>query len=162
MNSLLHRESPGSGLLCRAMAKRLILLLAVMFTAQVSFAQNTLRVTIKDEVTKEPVVGASVTIKDALPSATTDSQGTVQLSSIPNGAQTIVIFSPGYESKELELTFPLSTQPQIELFLKVTNEVGEVTITSTRTGRGYGLGNRRSWPTSSAAPTSSGCDRTCG
>jgi iron complex outermembrane receptor protein/outer membrane receptor for ferrienterochelin and colicins len=117
------------------MAKRLILLLTVMLTAQVSFAQNTLRVTVKDETTKEPVVGASVTIKDAPVSATTDSQGTVQLSSIPDGAQTIVVFSPGYETKELELTFPLSTQPQIELFLKVTNEVGEVTITSTRTGR---------------------------
>ena len=57
------------------------------------------------------------------------------MSNIPDGAQTIVIFSPGYETKEVKLTFPLSTQPETLVFIKVTNEVGEVTITSTRTGR---------------------------
>jgi len=83
------------------------LLLAVLLTAHVSFAQNTLRVTVKDETTKEPVVGATVSIKDAPLSATTDSQGAVHLSSISDGPQTIVIFSPGYETKEVKLTFPL-------------------------------------------------------
>jgi outer membrane receptor for ferrienterochelin and colicins len=47
--------------------------------------------------------------------------------------QTIVIFSPGYETKELKLTFP--GQPEAVVFMRVTNEVGEVTVVSTRTGR---------------------------
>ena len=117
------------------MIKKLVLFFALMLTAQVAFAQNVFKVTVKDEVTKEPVAGATVTVKDSPVSATTDSQGTAHLSSIPDGAQTIVIFSPGYETKEVKLTFPLSTQPEIVVFIKVSNEVGEVPITSTRTGR---------------------------
>jgi len=109
--------------------------LAVLFTVQVAFAQTTLKVVVKDEVTKEAVAGANVTIKDTAVSATTDAQGVVQLSGVPDGPQTLVVFSPGYETKELNLTFPLLNQREIVVFMKVTNEVGTVTITSTRTGR---------------------------
>lgn len=108
------------------------LLLTVLFLAQVSFAQTTFKITIKDETTKEPVEGVTITVKDAGISAVTNTEGVAQLSGIPDGAQTIVIFSPGYESKELTLAFPLTTQT---VFIRVTNEVGEVTVVSTRTGR---------------------------
>jgi iron complex outermembrane receptor protein/outer membrane receptor for ferrienterochelin and colicins len=37
--------------------------------------------------------------------------------------------------KELKFTFPLAGQGENLIFIKVTNEVGDVTITSTRTGR---------------------------
>src|SRR5690349_468669 len=114
---------------------KVFLFLVILFTAQVAFAQTTLKVLVKDEATKEVVTGANVTIKDTSISATTDAQGVVQLSGIPDGPQTLVIFSPGYETKELSLTFPLINQRETVVFLKVTNEVGEVTITSTRTGR---------------------------
>ena len=81
------------------------------------------------------IADATVTVKDTPSSATTDAQGVAQLSNIPDGEQTIVIFSPGYETKELKLTFPIMGQPETVVFLKVTNEVGEVTVVSTRTGR---------------------------
>ena len=112
-----------------------ILFFAVLLAAQVSFAQNTLTLAVKDEVTKEAIAGANVTVKDTPISVTTDAQGAAQLTSIPDGVQTIVIFSPGYETRELTLTFPLTSQPETVVFMKVTNEVGEVTILSTRTGR---------------------------
>jgi outer membrane receptor for ferrienterochelin and colicins len=114
-------------------ANKFILVVVVMLTAQVAFAQTPFKVVVKDETTKEPVAGATVTVKDKSISATTDSQGTAQLSNIPDGMQTIVIFSPGYETKELKLSFP--APGDMEVFIKVTNEVGEVTIVSTRTGR---------------------------
>ena len=117
------------------MISKILIFFAVVFTAQVAFAQTTLKVIVKDEVTKEAVAGASVTIKDTPISATTDAQGVVQLSGIPDGLQTLLIFSPGYETKELNLTFPLIKQRETVVFMKVTNEVGQVTITSTRTGR---------------------------
>ncbi len=104
-----------------------------MLTAQVSFSQTTIKVSVKDETTKEPVAGATVSIKDTSISATTDSQGAAQLSSVPDGVHTIAIFSPGYETKELKLTLPSASDT--EVFIRVTNEVGEVTIVSTRTGR---------------------------
>ena len=117
------------------MVSKISIFFAVLFTTQVAFSQTTLKVTVKDEATKEAVAGANVTIKNTPISATTDAQGVVQLSGIPDGAQTLVIFSPGYETKELNLTVPLINQRETVVFLKVTNEVGEVTITSTRTGR---------------------------
>ena len=117
------------------MIKPLILFVTVFLTAQLTLAQSTLKITIKDEGTKEPVAGATVSVKDSGISGTTDAQGGAQLSSIPDGEQTIVIFSPGYETKELKLTFPLTGPPETVVYIKVTNEVGEVTIISTRTGR---------------------------
>ena len=119
----------------RTLKRKILIFFVVPFTVQVAFAQTTFKVTVKDEVTKEAVAGANVTIKDTTISATTDSQGVAELSGIPDGIQTLVIFSPGYEPKELNLTFPLTNQRETVVFMKVTNEVGEVTITSTRTGR---------------------------
>ena len=115
--------------------KHLIVFLAVFLSAQVSLAQSSFKITVKDETTKDPVSGATVTIKDRGVLVTTDAQGVAQLNDIPDGEQTIVIFSPGYETKELKLTFPLTSPTEIVVFLKVSNEVGEVTIISTRTGR---------------------------
>jgi outer membrane receptor for ferrienterochelin and colicins len=106
-----------------------------MLAVQVSLAQSKFRVTVKDESTKDVIAGANVTVKDTALSATTDAQGVAQLSDIPDGVHTIVIFSPGYETKELTLTFPVTTQTDTVVFMNVTNEVGAVTITSTRTGR---------------------------
>lgn len=117
------------------MARQLILFFAILLTAQVSFTQSTFRITIKDDATKEPIAGATVTVKDTAVSATTDAQGVAQLTNIPDGEQTITIFYPGYESKELKFTFPRAVQDETLIFIKVTNEVGEVTVTSTRTGR---------------------------
>lgn len=102
---------------------------------QVSFAQSALKVTVKDEATKEPVAGATVSVKDTEISATSDTQGVAQLTNIPDGEQTIVVFSAGYETQELKLTFPISAQNESLVFLKVTYEAGEVTVVSTRTGR---------------------------
>ena len=114
---------------------KVLLVNAVLLTAPVSFAQTKFKVIVRDETTKEGIAGANVTVKNTSLSVTTDSQGTAQLGDIPDGVQTIVIFSPGYDAKELTLAFPLTSQTETVVFLKVTNEVGEVTITSTRTGR---------------------------
>ena len=117
------------------MLRQLILFFAVLLIAEVSFAQSTFKVTIKDDVTKEPIAGATVTVKDTDISAITDDQGIAQLISVPDGEQIITIFSPGYEAKEVKFTFPRVDQNETLILIRVTNEVGEVTITSTRTGR---------------------------
>ena len=111
------------------------LILTLIILTATDGANSSLKIVVKDETTKEPVAGATVTVKDTSISATTDSQGIAQLSNVPDGIQTIVIFSPGYETKELKLTFPIPSQTETEVLIRVTNEVGEVTITSTRTGR---------------------------
>jgi iron complex outermembrane receptor protein/outer membrane receptor for ferrienterochelin and colicins len=115
--------------------KQLIVFLAILLAAQVSFAQSAFKITVKDERTKEPVVGATVAVKDSGISTTTDAHGGAQLNNVPDGERTIVIFSAGYESKELTFTLPLNNQIENVVFIKVTNEVGQVTVTSTRVGR---------------------------
>ena len=117
------------------MAKLYLVLFTALLAAQVSFAQSAFKVVIKDDATKEPLAGVTVTVKDTGISATTDTQGVAQLANIPDGEQIITIFSPGYESKELKLVFPRTDPNEMVIFIRVTNAVGEVTITSTRTGR---------------------------
>ena len=115
--------------------KQVILFFAVMLAAQISYAQNAFKATIQNEETKQAVVGAKVSVKDTEISATTDTDGKAELTGIPDGEQTIEIFSAGYETKELKLAFPLADQSERLVFIRINNEVGEVLITTTRTGR---------------------------
>src|SRR6185369_10927808 len=108
-----------------------LLLLAVFLMAPVTFAQHTIKVTVKNEESKQPVAGATVSLKDAGITATTDANGKAELTDIPTGPQVIEVFSPGFETKELKLTFPLVEQSEQIVFIRVNNEIGEATITST-------------------------------
>jgi len=116
---------------------KFIIFIAVFLAAQGVFAQtqNVLKITVKNEETKENVAEANVAVKDTEISAVTDANGTTELKNITDGTQTIVISSPGYETVELKLTFPLADSGEQIVFLKVNNEVGELVISSTRTGR---------------------------
>ncbi|HEX8266575.1 MAG TPA: TonB-dependent receptor [Pyrinomonadaceae bacterium] len=115
--------------------KQVILFLTVLLTAQIAYAQNTFKAIIKNEETKESVAGAKVSVKDTEILATTDANGRAELTNIPDGEQIIEVFSAGYETKELKFTFPLADQSERTVFIRVTNEIGEVVITTTRTGR---------------------------
>ena len=113
-----------------------VIILAVLLAAQASFAQSTFRTTVKDRETGRPVAGATVTVKGTEISATTDAEGVARLEGVPEGEQTIEIFSAGYETTELKLTFPLATQEETPVFIKVSADFGEVTVVATtRTGR---------------------------
>ncbi|HEX7314202.1 MAG TPA: TonB-dependent receptor [Pyrinomonadaceae bacterium] len=116
--------------------RRVLLLCAVLLTAQASFAQASFKVTVKDQETKEPVAGAKVTVKETEISAVTDANGVAQLTNVPGGEQTVEVFSVGYETRELRLTFPLTKQNEHVVFIKITTEFGDVTVVATtRTGR---------------------------
>lgn len=108
-----------------------ILSLALLLAGQVAFAQNTFKATIKNEESKQPVAGAAVFVKGTDITATTDANGKVELINIPDGEHIIEVSSPGYETKELRLTFPLVGQSGQLILIRVHNELGEVTITST-------------------------------
>lgn len=112
----------------------LIALISISVPAQEN-NKNTFTAIIKNEQTKEPAAGATVSVKETAITSTTDAGGKVQLTNIPDGEQTIEIFSPGFETKELKFTFPLVDQNEKLIFITVNNELGEVVINSTRTGR---------------------------
>ena len=116
--------------------KQFILFLAILLTAQVSFAQDTFKVRVRDEDNKVPVPGVTVSVKGTDISASTDADGVAQLAGVPAGEQTIQFLSPGYETKELAFTFPLAAAGENEIFIKIDSDLGEVTVVATtRTGR---------------------------
>ncbi|MFN6964405.1 MAG: TonB-dependent receptor plug domain-containing protein [Pyrinomonadaceae bacterium] len=113
----------------------IVVLLAALHAA--ASAQNVLRATVRSELTREPIAGAAATAKEAGITAAADAAGRVELAGLPDGEATIEFFSPGFEVKEIKLTFPLADprQAEMEILLKVTNDAGEVTVSTTRTGR---------------------------
>jgi outer membrane receptor for ferrienterochelin and colicins len=115
---------------------RVIVLFAALLAAQASFAQGTFQVTVRDRETREPVAGARVSVKGTEISVVTGADGVARLANVPDGEQTVEIFSAGYETVELKVTFPPAQQGESVVFIRVTNELGEVTVVATtRTGR---------------------------
>jgi len=116
---------------------RILIFLAIFATAAAAFAQttNTIRITVKNKDTQSAISEANVSVKNTEIRAITGADGTAALTNIPDGPQTIEVSALGYESAELKLTFPLAYNAIQTVFLAVNNEVGEVTINSTRTGR---------------------------
>lgn len=109
--------------------------LAVFLTANVAFAQtgNALKIVVKNNDTKAAIADVDVAVGEI--KAKTAADGRAELKGIPDGEQTVQISSPGYDNAELKLTFPLADNSERAVLLELNNEVGEVTITSTRTGR---------------------------
>ena len=116
--------------------RHLFLAVVVLLTAQGAFAQSVYRVTVRDQATKEPVAGATVTVKGTEITATTDARGVAGLAGVSEGEQTLEVFSVGYGTTEVKATFPPGGQGETVVFIKVNNELGEVTVVeTTRTGR---------------------------
>lgn len=116
---------------------RFSLFISIIMLATGAFAQsgNTVTIVVKNHDTKEPIAEAVVSVNGSEFSATTDRAGRAALANIPSREQTITISSLGYTTTELRLTFPLPDAAERTVFLELSNEVGEVTISSTRTGR---------------------------
>ena len=113
----------------------IILSFIILLAGPAASGQSVFSVTVKDQETREPVPGATVSVKGTEISATTDARGVARLEGVPDGEQTVEIFSAGYETKELKLTFPAAAADG-EVFIKVNNDLGEVTVVeTTRTGR---------------------------
>src|SRR6185436_16229953 len=89
------------------------------------------RATIKNEESKQPVAGATVLVKGTEITATTDANGRVEITNVPDGDQIVEVSSPGYETKELKFKFPLPGSSDQLILIAVHNELGEVTIAST-------------------------------
>ena len=111
--------------------------LSILFTGITTLGQspNSIVIIVKNHDTKAPIADAAVTVRGSDITAVTDANGRAAITNIPAGEQVIEISSLGYGSTELKLSFPLTDTSDRTVFLELDNEVGEVTIRSTRTGR---------------------------
>ena len=96
--------------------KLLIAILLVLLNTW-TFSQNSFKAILKDQTTKERLVGATAYIKKLKKGTGADTAGVMFIEGIPNGEFEIVFALSGYESKEIEFKFPLQKQP-IEVLLK--------------------------------------------
>lgn len=111
--------------------KYLIILISILFVSQDIYAQNIFKAMVKNEQTMQPVSGATVSVEKTDLTATSDSQGNVELTGIPDGEQSLVITCPGYQTKHLHLVFPLGDRGESRFEILLNNELDEVTITTT-------------------------------
>ncbi len=116
---------------------RAFIFLVVGLFATMALGQTSNKVTIlvKNQDTKANISGASVAIKNSENIVITGEDGRAEFQNIADGEQTFEVSSLGYASTDLTLVFPLSEPAERTIFLEINNEFGEVTITSTRTGR---------------------------
>ncbi|GAB2991615.1 TonB-dependent receptor [Cyclobacterium sediminis] len=97
-------------------------------------SQNTFKVTIKDEESKEALFGVSVYFPQLEKGTSSDVLGKVSIDEIPNGKYTVLMTHLGYESMELEQSFPMEGELNL-LMGHAHEEMEEVLVTSTRSGR---------------------------
>ena len=118
------------------MQKIIVLLLAIILVYSAG-AQNSITIVIKDSKTTLPLSGASVSVKNSGIGNSTDSNGTVVLTGLPAGKQTLMFSFTGYQTFSREISFPLN-QPDIiiiELEAAEEEKMDEVIVQSTRTSR---------------------------
>lgn len=99
-------------------------------------AQHSFKAIIKGKE-NNPLAGATVTWNQQNRSAVTDSTGLVEITGIPDGAQTFTISFIGFEPLTVSHTFPLAGPSIIEVELEESegDEEEEVVVTATRISR---------------------------
>src|SRR5258706_11528822 len=110
----------------------------LLMTCVVS-AQKTVKILVNSEISKRPLVGASVTIPVLGRGAATDSAWYAVLKNVPNGVFVVEISFIGFNTFKERISFPLAKEV-VEIDLEKTDEENspEVVITATRTDRSVG------------------------
>lgn len=114
--------------------KNIQLLILLLFSSGVLFAQNSVTFKVQEE-SGEPLIGASVVIEGTTNGTITNTDGVAKFENLSDGEYEFVISFVGYEETEIELSFPESNQKTIEIELEEGEELEEVVIAATRSSR---------------------------
>ena len=112
---------------------RFILLAMCILSVQNILSQNIFKAIIKDNESKDILIGVNATLNKTTNGASSDENGIITILNIPDGEQHITFSYLGYETKTKSFLFPLPTTNPIEIFLEPDEEMlEEVVISSTR------------------------------
>ncbi|MGB7394268.1 MAG: TonB-dependent receptor [Pricia sp.] len=102
-----------------------------------AFAQNTLELTVKDSLSREPMIGVTAVLPTLNKGAISDENGRIRIENIPDGKYTLRLSYIGYATLERSLDFPLTGEERDNIFYLVpqTEEMEEITLVSTRSTR---------------------------
>ncbi len=109
------------------------LLYLFLLLGNVAMAQNSFNAIIKDETTKEPLIGATAVIKGTTIGATANIDGLLTIKNFPAGDQVIVFSFIGYEAESK--TVNVNSNDTITVFLSPGEELEEVVVSATRSSR---------------------------
>ena len=109
------------------------LLYLFLLLGNVAMAQNSFNAIIKDETTKEPLIGATAIIKGTTIGATANIDGLLTIKNFPTGNQVVVFSFIGYESESK--TVNATPNYTITVFLAPGEELEEVVVSATRSSR---------------------------
>ena len=109
-----------------------VFLLIPLFTE----AQNDFKIIIKNEITKQPLQGASLKINKLKLRRIADSAGVVILNNIANGKYDVEVTSVGFLEVEKTISLPTEFGDSVLIYLaQAVGEMNEVTVLSTRSNR---------------------------
>lgn len=116
--------------------RSVLILISILFPLFTVQAQSDFHAIIKDAESGQPLPGATATIKSLNIGASADENGVVTLDRIPPGKRLVEFSFVGYKSHTASLTFPIEqTQPYEVLLQAESEDLEEITITSTRSSR---------------------------
>ena len=132
----MHRHSLFIHIKYHFIMKKILIVSFFMALNLCVYAQNTLNAVVKNSETKETLVGVTASVKGTSIGATSNENGQIKLSNIPDGLQEIHFSYLGFEEFVEIIKFPLKDSSIIEILLKENSEELEgVVITSTRSTR---------------------------
>ena len=100
------------------------------------YAQNTFKAVIKDSEKKEPLMGVTAQVTGTTIATTSDENGQIILTGIPNGLQEIQFSYIGFAQRTDSFNFPLEDTAPIEILLyEQSKDLEEIVISSTRSTR---------------------------
>ncbi len=117
--------------------KRYLILFVAMALSMTALAQNSVTIILKDAKSQDALIGATVTITDLKKASSTDANGQVIFSDIPDGFHLIEYRFVGYTSKVDSLKFPLVNNNPVVTLLEAAGgeDLDEVIVSSTRSSR---------------------------
>ncbi|GAB2701155.1 hypothetical protein GCM10027037_27810 [Mucilaginibacter koreensis] len=102
-------------------------------------AQHTFKAIVKDNSTRQPLIGATALLQGTTQGAVADTSGLLILKTVPDGRQVIQFRYVGYISHTDTLTFPLTSTAPVIIYLSRKQEDGEelteVRVSATRSRR---------------------------
>lgn len=116
--------------------KKIVIFSMLMLINHILSAQFSFKAIIKSERGKEPLAGATLTVKEINRTFIADSTGFVIVKNISAGKATLMFSYVGHEEKTIALIFPLNTETVTTVFLEeAEEEAEEIIVSSTRTSR---------------------------
>ncbi|HEY0060107.1 MAG TPA: TonB-dependent receptor, partial [Flavisolibacter sp.] len=112
-----------------------LLCIAMLIACTSTYAQQALKIIVRDAKERAVLAGATVTISTINKTVVADSTGQATFTDIPAGTYLARISFVGFGEQEVSLTTPLSTPFEVLLVAEEEELEEEVVVTATRTSR---------------------------